>query len=203
MKISEVLFARFQYLAKYYAKKVYHLEKIAYEQDDILQDFRIKLYEVILCYGRSWSRYKQTGRRKPIPMRFYIKSALANKVYDYISKIEGKHGADNSRRAIVLNGNSFESIDYGVNNPNYSEISYENNTYMLSGIDLLGNLNPFEKRIYSMYLKGTSVKKLHNTFKSISVNALIHKQKVYLSQFKNALIPEQENNFTCVKFLQE
>jgi hypothetical protein len=203
MKKSEELFHRHEYLSIYYAKKLYDLKKIAYEQDDILQDFRMKLYEVILAYGRSWSRYKQTGKRKPIPLRFYLKSGMSNHVYDYIGKIQGKFGANNANRAVILNGDTFDTIDFGVHNPNFSDINYEENTYVVNGVDLLANLKGREKTIYSMYLKGTSVKRLEKHFTHNYVHRLIVNQKNYLEQFKAQLLPENEINYSCVKYFQE
>jgi hypothetical protein len=53
MNKLEIRFNEYQRLAESYARKIFNYDSIAYEQDDIIQEFRIKLYEVILAYERA------------------------------------------------------------------------------------------------------------------------------------------------------
>jgi hypothetical protein len=83
----EVFYDRYAYLADYYAKKVWDTKNIGMELDDIKQELRIKLFLSIKTYAKKWGEYKKTGRMKPMPIEFYLKTVMLNQVRDFIKEI--------------------------------------------------------------------------------------------------------------------
>ena len=44
MRASERLYLKYEYLAKKYANKIFSFEELAFEYEDLLQEFRIKIF---------------------------------------------------------------------------------------------------------------------------------------------------------------
>lgn len=84
---QEQFYERYQHLADYYAKKVWETGNIGMDRDDIEQELRIKLFLAIKTYAKKWAEYRRTGRLKPIPIEFYLKTVMLNKVRDFIKEI--------------------------------------------------------------------------------------------------------------------
>jgi hypothetical protein len=83
----DTYYHRYAYLADYYAKKVWDTNNIGMELDDIKQELRIKLFLAIKTYAKKWGEYKRSGRVKPMPIEFYLKTVMLNKVRDFIKEI--------------------------------------------------------------------------------------------------------------------
>jgi hypothetical protein len=142
-KISEVLYNRYEYLAKKYASKIYSYEELSYEYEDLVQEFRIKIVTTIKSYGKRWSAYRKGEKPKPVPLRYYLEGACSNKVKDfmkYISRENYKTRIDEI------------SYDYGINNE--TETVPNKNRFFLNGVNLLEGLTGKERAIFSLYLRG-------------------------------------------------
>lgn len=142
-KISEVLYNRYEYLAKKYASKIYSYEELSYEYEDLVQEFRIKIFTTIKSYGKRWSAYRKGEKSKPVPLRYYLEGACSNKVKDfmkYISRENYKTRIDEI------------SYDYGINNE--TETVPNKNRFFLNGVNLLEGLTGKERAIFSLYLRG-------------------------------------------------
>lgn len=142
-KISEVLYNRYEYLAKKYASKIYSYEELSYEYEDLVQEFRIKIFTTIKSYGKRWSAYRKGEKPKPVPLRYYLEGACSNKVKDfmkYISRENYKTRIDEI------------SYDYGINNE--TETVPNKNRFFLNGVNLLEGLTGKERAIFSLYLRG-------------------------------------------------
>lgn len=147
-KISEILYNRYEYLAKKYASKIYSYEELSYEYEDLVQEFRIKIFTTIKSYGKRWSAYRKGEKPKPVPLRYYLEGACSNKVKDfmkYISRENYKTRIDEI------------SYDYGINNE--TETVPNKNRFYLNGVNLLEGLTGKERAIFSLYLRG-----YNNTF---------------------------------------
>lgn len=57
------------------------------DQDDIRQELRLKLFLAIKAYAIKWGAYKKTGRMKPMPIEFYLRTVMLNQVRDFIKEI--------------------------------------------------------------------------------------------------------------------
>ena len=55
MKQSEKLYLKYEYLAKKYANKIFSYEELSFEYEDLLQEFRIKIFTSLKSYGRRYA----------------------------------------------------------------------------------------------------------------------------------------------------
>jgi len=84
MSKVEVYFKRYEYLAESYARRVRLINRQAMELDDVKQELKIKLFLSIKSYARKCILYKQTGRMKPIPIEFYLRTVMSHEVADIV-----------------------------------------------------------------------------------------------------------------------
>ncbi len=175
MTKHENLFKEHEYLAIHYANKVFNLNLIGLDKEDIKQEFRIKLYEIILAYDRSVETRKRRGMIRPVPFPFYVKGALNNFVKDYIKEIKNTED--------VFIRSSDTSYDYAVFSEDTSEIDTSKNIYKINGFDLLFPLVGLEKSAFVMFLKGTPPADLQKIYgKHFNVHNLLSSHKKYLRQ---------------------
>jgi len=132
---SEKLYHRYKYLTVFYANRVFDEHKIGFNKQDLQQELSIKLCTSIKAYGRRWLYFKKTGLNKPIPIKYYLKLCLVNKVKDIIKHI--------SRQKIsycdVFNFDYGKAID--------SVIDFTNKKIEINGIDLFFGLETKEHKI--------------------------------------------------------
>ena len=179
MKKNEELFKKYESLAVYYAGKVFNQSLLGLDRDDVVQEFRIKLYETILAYERNAIRRKKRGMIRPTPIPYYIKASLNNYVKDFIVKIKDTQE--------LFSEDSFGNThDYAVYSNNSSEIDTNKNVYVINGFDLIAPLEGLEKTCFTMWLKGTPPAQLQKTFGSyFNAHNVIHKHKQYLKSKKD------------------
>lgn len=184
--ISEKLFKKYEFLALEYAKKVFNYQRLAMEVDDIKQEFRIKLYQVILAYGRSMSRFKETGMMEPIPLEFYIRSSMNNFRVDFIKEIE-------SDKSKTLYQSHNEEHDFAYYNNDMINIDFTNNVMEINGFDMLQSLKGIEKNIFCMYCKGVEMEKLVKMFNKVAdVKEVITNHTKFLTAKKHEYYPENK-----------
>lgn len=194
MNKLELRFNEYQRLAESYARKIFNYDSIAYEQDDIIQEFRIKLYEVILAYERAKKERRESGRIAPTPFPIYLRGALSNFSKDFIKRIndEMKHTVGNQL------GNSY---DYGKDSPNTSDLNITESIFVINGFDLTKNLSGLSRAAFIMFLKGNRIsdiqKKLGN---SIDVAKVVNRQRSFLRKNRSEFELEQENEFLVTEF---
>lgn len=143
MKMSERLYHRYEYLAVKYASKIFSFEQLSFEREDLIQEFRIKIYTSIKAYGRRWLQYRRGLSPRPVPLKYYLGCACANKAKDfakYISRENYKQSLDGL------------GYDYGVADDTI--ICPERNVFTVRGVDLLEGLSGSERAIFSLYLRG-------------------------------------------------
>jgi len=141
--ISEKIYARYEYLAKKYASKIFQYEQLSYEEEDLVQEFRIKIWTSIKSYGRRWAKYRRDEATRPVPIRYYLEAACSNKMRDFIKYI----GRENYKTRI-------DEINYDYGIEEETNIKPEENKFIINGIDLLEGLEGKEKIIFSLFLKG-------------------------------------------------
>ena len=154
-KTSEVLYLRYEFLAKKYANKIYSYSELSFEYEDLLQEFKIKIFTSIKSYGKRWRKFKTEGYAKPVPLRYYLESACSNKAKDFMKYIQ----RENYKVRI-------DEIDYDFGVETDSAIIPEENKFILNGIDLLEGLRGVNKAIFSLYLKGCSNKIISKVYSS-------------------------------------
>lgn len=170
---------RYCYLSNEYANKVFNYSNSGYEKDDIVQEMNIKVYMSIVGYAKQWKEYRETGQRKPAPMEFWIRTALANKVKDFIRKFNlvNVHNAEK-----ISIGEEDNSVDVGIFSTAESVIDLEKNICIINGVDLLGKLKGDRKQCYIKYLAGYTITALAKEYENINVKNLIEKYNQYLAE---------------------
>lgn len=185
------LYQKYENLAPLYARKIFGYDKAGYEFEDILQEFKIKIYTSILAYKRKWEEFKKTGRYKPIPLEIYLKSALSNRMNDFIKQFN--NGKDDGVEKISLEN----KIDIGYISSGGIKYSFKNCTLEINGINLCeGLLTKDQKRCFLMYAQGFSLAKIQKAFaKKFNSKELIKKQVERLSLIKKELYDIEEKRF--------
>ena len=153
MKPSEKLYQKYEFLAKKYANKIFSYHEISFEYEDLLQEFRIKIFTSIKSYGRRWSKFRKGEALRPVPIRYYLEAACGNKARDfmkYISRENHKVSIDEI------------NYDFGVENDN--NIDPTANKFIVNGVDLLEGLSGKERAIFSLYLRGRNITFLRKVY---------------------------------------
>ena len=153
IKISEKLYFRYEYLANRYASKIFSYEELSFEFEDLVQEFKIKIFTSIKSYGRRWAKYRRNEATKPVPIKYYLEAACSNKMRDfmkYISRENYKTRIDDIH------------YDYGVEDD--TNISPEKNKFIVKGVDLLEGLTGKERAVFSLFLRGYNTKILNKVY---------------------------------------
>lgn len=153
MKTSEKIYMRYEYLAKKYASQIFSYEELGFTLDDLIQEFRLKIFTSVKAYGRRWAKYRRGETSRPIHIKYYLECACGNKKRDfmkYISKENHKVRIDDI------------SYDFGVEDD--YKIDLKSNKFIVRGIDLLEGLTGKERLIFSLYLRGYNITFLRKVY---------------------------------------
>src|ERR1017187_5555960 len=128
LKSSHVLYSRYEYLANIYSNKLYDYDLIAFEREDFQQELKLRLYNAILAYAKKWKEYKDTGRYKPVPLVFYLKTVLNNRLKDYVKQIQ-------KERECKMR---IDDLQFDVGKVSSTAvIDFKDNVLNINGVDLL------------------------------------------------------------------
>lgn len=199
-KISEKLYYKYEYLANKYASRIFSYEQISFEYEDLVQEFRIKIFTSIKAYGKRWGKYRRGEASKPVPLKYYLEAACGNKMRDFTKYITREN---NKVRIDEI------SYDYGVNDD--TRIIPEKNIFIVHGVDLLEGLSGKERAIFSLYLRGSNKRILNKVYfnnetekrlrkevlesgdEPIGVADIIENQKTYLiKKYGNELLQQNK-----------
>lgn len=198
-KYVEKIYLRYEPLASTYAAQIFNYERSSYERQDIVQELKIKIYTSILAYGKKWTEYRRTGRYKPVPIEFYIKSALVNRTKDFIREFnyETVENADK----ISVQRNSF---DYSFQHGADSSIDLNHCVCEINGVDLLEGLEGNQKRCFVLYIKGFTITKLRKMFsQQFNAEMVIQNQIKLLQEKKEILMTFDEVKYEMYAFDEE
>lgn len=168
MEAAEKIYKNYEYLAAQYADKVFNYTQMGYEYQDVLQEFKIKIYTTIKAYLAKLSDFN-AGKldKKPVPLKYYLQSACSNKVCDFIKYI--------SREGFKMSIDEV-SYDYGVVQD--SRVEPENNVFVVNGVDLLENLHKKQRAVFSLYLRGYSKNMLNKVYFGCDADKQAKKQVI-------------------------
>jgi RNA polymerase sigma factor (sigma-70 family) len=150
------LYEKNEHLAKYYASKVFNEHHISLEREDVVQELRIRLWSAIETYLRNYKQYKKTGIAKPVPLKYYLKTVMINKVKDFIREINAVPST------VSMSDIQF---DYGQEDFNV-EVDFRNKRVMVGLTDILHDVPEDEKKFFMLYLKGFPISKINKINKS-------------------------------------
>lgn len=182
----EKLFNKYKYLSKAYAKKVFDYEKLGIELKDVEQELNIKLFLSIEAYCRAWEKYEETKKYKPVPIVYYLRFAMVNRVRDFARQItrEGQHKT------------SIEEISFDVGK-NQSFIELTNKKLEINGVDILKGLKEEEKMVFMMHVKGHNKKIIQKLYKGErQIDEIIETHQNSLKSIKHELITDQTLHYS-------
>ena len=130
MKPSEKLYMKYEYLAKKYAARIFAYEELSYEFEDLVQEFRLKIFTSIKAYGRRYARYRRGEDSKPVHIKYYLECACGNKMRDFVKYISREN------YKVRIDDVNF---DFGVENE--TDIDVDKNKFIIRGIDMLEGLS--------------------------------------------------------------
>ena len=194
IKMSERLYHRYEYLATKYASRIFSYEQLSFEFEDLVQEFRIKIFTSIKAYGRRWLKYRRGQSSRPVPLRYYLEGACGNKMRDFMKYIT----RENNKMSI-----DDVHYDYGVSDE--TRIVPEKNIFIVKGINLLEGMSGKERVIFSLYLRGYQKNFLNKVY--FSSKAEKAKRKEVLASgdepFGPADIIELQRNYLIKKYGNE
>lgn len=143
MKASEKAYKELEFLAVKYANKLYSYEELSLERDDLLQEFRLKIFTSIKAYGRRWLAYRRGTAARPVPLRYYVECACSNKCTDLMRAIK----KENHKLRI-------DQTNYDCGIEDTVQVEPETNHFVVNGVDVLRNLTGMKRMIFSLHIRG-------------------------------------------------
>lgn len=189
------IYNKYEYLAKVYADKIFNYQRFGYEKEDVIQEFRIKIYTSIVSYTQKWAEYKQTGKYKPVNIEYYLKLCMVNKVKDFI-KLFNKEIVENVDKVSI----ETDGFDYAEHNTIVSTISLNDNICEINGIDIFYGLIGRKKQIFNDYISGYRIKEIADKYPMIDVQSVISSQIENLKQFKEKLMDYTKQEYSVMSF---
>lgn len=153
MKPSEKLYMKYEYLAKKYAARIFAYEELSYEFEDLVQEFRLKIFTSIKAYGRRYARYRRGEDSKPVHIKYYLECACGNKMRDFVKYISREN------YKVRIDDVNF---DFGVENE--TDIDVDKNKFIIRGIDMLEGLSGKERAVFSLFLRGYNINVLNKVY---------------------------------------
>lgn len=153
LRASEKAFHKYEYLAQKYASKIYSYEELSFEFEDLLQEFRIKIFTSIKAYGKRMLRFRRGEDTKPVPLRYYLEAACSNKYRDFIKYISREN------HKVRIDDINF---DFGVDQEN--DIDPSRNRFIVRGVNLLEGLTGKERAVFSLFLRGYNMNFLNKVY---------------------------------------
>ncbi len=169
------VYQKYEYLASKYASKINSYEQLSFEYEDLLQEFKLKIYTAIQAYGRKWKKHVEEGYAKPVPIQYYIESACSNKAKDFMKYIS------NENYKVRM-----DEVDFDLGTISETKVNSGSNIFVLNGIDVLENLIGKSKIVYSMYLRGYNKKEIDKVIANkynddnLKTDNVVEQQKNYL-----------------------
>lgn len=157
MTTVEQIYEKYEHLAKKYANKVFGYEGTHIEYDDILQEFKIKIFTSIKAYGRRWIQYQEGTATKPVPLQYYLECACSNRVNDFIRQIS---------RDSMFQSMDDVNMDYGTEDD--CKIDLTNSKFVVRDVDLLEGMKGTERVAFNLFLRGYADNKISKVIKQVS-----------------------------------
>jgi hypothetical protein len=203
MRQIDKLYTKYEFLADIYARKVFNLSCISYEREDIIQDFRIKLFSTIVSYVKQFDKFLKGVRNRPMPLEIYLKLALSNFVKDFIKKMNtNKHNGWDSylsqeRDDYDCGYREEQDCDNGIKEiANFKISNFRDDlTIVLNGFDMLGGLEQKESKIaFILFMKGYKFKTIDQVLK-LQSSPIIKEHIENLKEHKERLLDFDTKEF--------
>ena len=195
------LYRKYEYLANIYAHKIFSLEAISYDRDDVMQDFKAKLFGAIVSYIRQFAKFRRGERNRPMLVEPYLRLSMSNYVVDFIKKMnQMKHNGWNHYLSIERDGFDY-SRGYEVCSDFKSIVDFKmstfdnNKTVELNGVNILDGLSDRKSKMaFLMYLKGFKMRVIDSVL-DIKSGIIIRSQIEKLKDRREELFDIEKYNF--------
>jgi DNA-directed RNA polymerase specialized sigma24 family protein len=167
MKPSERVYLKYEYLAKKYASKIFSYEALSFEYDDLVQEFRLKIFTSIKAYGRRYARFLRGQASRPVPLKYYLEAACGNKARDFMKYITRE---GHKVRIDDIN------YDYGVETDSFTDT--RSNRFYVNGVNLLEGLSGKERAVFSLFLRGYNTNFLRKVYFSNAKEKALKKEVI-------------------------
>ena len=167
MKPSEKVYLKYEYLAKKYASKIFSYEALSFEYDDLVQEFRLKIFTSIKAYGRRYARFLRGKASRPVPLKYYLEAACGNKARDFMKYITRE---GHKVRIDEIN------YDYGVEVDSFTDT--RSNRFYVNGVNLLEGLSGKERAVFSLFLRGYNTNFLRKVYFSNAKEKALKKEVI-------------------------
>lgn len=199
MKPSERIYLKYDYLAKKYASKIFSYEALSFEYEDLVQEFRLKIFTSLKAYGRRYAAFLRGEAPRPVPIKYYLEAACGNKARDFMKYI--------SREGYKTRIDDI-NYDYGVEDDSVTDTGA--NCFIVNGVNLLEGLSGKERAVFSLFLRGYNANFLRKVYFSnakekalkkavkesgdepIDVTDIIEMQRKYLIDHYGSALLEQK-----------
>lgn len=164
------LYNKYQYLAAVYANKIYNHDHIGMDYDDVVQEFKMKIWHSIIKFGKRWRIYRETGNFKPVPLEFFLRGNLSRLIIDMTKRINSFYIDRNGEKQERIKGVcSMQEIgfDMGREIDPMTTIDFNNKKLIVNGIDLLRGLDEGGKKAFILYIKGHTFKNIKNLSRDV------------------------------------
>ena len=153
-KKIDAIYQRYAHYSKTYANQIYNYNKLGMEYEDLVQEFKMKIFTAIKSYLKTWKAYRSGEKKRPVPIKYYIKLALVNKKTDFIRYID--------RRKFITTD---EKATYDMGRENICVYSHLDKKLFINDIDLLEGLSSQKERMmFLLYAKGFTIKKIKKIY---------------------------------------
>jgi DNA-directed RNA polymerase specialized sigma24 family protein len=197
---SHRLYERYAYLADIYANKLFNTNAIGMDREDVVQELRLKIITSIRAYGKRWADFKKTGLYKPVPIKYYIQTAMNNKLIDMVEEIK----KDVNQYSLSMEDHSF---DYGIDSSGFSvlQLTGTQKEAVVCGVDLLQGLDGQAKDAFCMYLKGHPLKTIEKVFKGKvqDIGLMIRAQVETLREHKDEMYSGMQKTYYSYQMAEE
>ncbi|HPI18733.1 MAG TPA: hypothetical protein PKY56_00045 [Candidatus Kapabacteria bacterium] len=171
------LYERYEYLAVIYSNRINNIGKLGFDKQDLIQELRLKIWQSLIAYKKKVTEYNKTGKFRPVPLLYYIKCGIVNKLRDYISNIEKEPHIN------------YGDFTFDIGKESNCELDWMRKKIIVNDIDLLDGLSEREKPIFCMYLKGYTIGRIKQINKrTTDISEIIRKQITKLNVQKNELL---------------
>lgn len=182
------IFVKFQKMPYSYARKLFGYEKLGLEYEDIVQELNYRLLKAISAFQKKRELFKISNKSydKPMPVEYYIRTTLNNRINDWVKII--------SRSGTPIQSDSF---DYGFETD--TQVDLANNVFVIDGVDIMSNLRGVKKQVFLHYIKGFTKRELKKKFNNVDVDKTIDEQVNLL----RSMISTSSNTFFSYSYNQE
>lgn len=156
-KIEKIYF-RHEKMVDYYASKVFNERNVSLTKDDIKQELKMRLWSAIQTYLKKYEDYMKNDGVKPIPLPFYLKTVMINRIKDFIKEIN------------TVQNVSVEEVSYDFGRSDFSSnICLEDKSISVGHTNILEDFTDSDRKMLFLSIRGVDIKKISKIYKGINV----------------------------------